>query len=646
MTPDDLYAIRWVGQCELSPDGRRAAIVVTTLDRDADQNRSAIWVADVATGDCRRFTHGPSRDSAPAWSPDGRRMAFLSDREGAKPQVHVMPADGGEARQVTKLSRGAGAPTWSPDSRHLAFAARTGDLANPESKVGKPLRRVTTLKYRLNAEGFTHDCPNHIFVVDIDGDAPPRQLTDGDWEDTQPAWSPDGASLAFVSARHETRDEDTHADVWVVPFTAGEPRRITGTDGGCSAPSWSPGGDTIAYTMSAGWPANPLLRLAEADGSGTRPADASFDRATGAGALPGPVARPVWLPEGGVLSIAEERGTSSIVVVGDGSTHRVGHQQRVVSWYSVDATGKQAVSTASVVGGPAEVYAVDLATGAEGRLTSFNADWLAGVSLTEAEHFSIPTDGGYEVDCWIMKPAGFQAGRQYPVLLNVHGGPFGQYGYGFFDEFQVYTGAGYGVVFCNPRGSSGNDTGFSRAIIGDLGGADYHDVMAAFDAALERMPWADPARLGVMGGSYGGFMTSWIIGHDHRFAAAVSERAVNDWYGMQGTSDIGFYFNRLYLGDNATIQGDVQAVLRQSPLTYAKDIQTPVLILHSEDDLRCPISQAEQLWTILRQDGKDAEFVRIPEENHELSRSGRPSHRTARFEVILDFFGRKLRPGS
>jgi dipeptidyl aminopeptidase/acylaminoacyl peptidase len=224
----------------------------------------------------------------------------------------------------------------------------------------------------------------------------------------------------------------------------------------------------------------------------------------------------------------------------------------------------------------------------------------------------------------------------------VHGGPFGQFGENFFDEFQVYAAAGYGVVFCNPRGSSGQDTGFARAPVGDMGGPDYRDVMAAFDAALERAPWADRDRLGVMGGSYGGFMTTWIIGHTNRFKAAISERAVNDWYSMQGASDIGGTFNRQYLGADATIQDNVEAVLRQSPLTYAKNIETPVLILHSEVDLRCPISQAEQLFVVLKQRRRDVEFVRFPDEDHELSRSGRPSHRVDRFNVILDYWKRKL----
>jgi dipeptidyl aminopeptidase/acylaminoacyl peptidase len=314
----------------------------------------------------------------------------------------------------------------------------------------------------------------------------------------------------------------------------------------------------------------------------------------------------------------------------------------MIAWYSVDAAGKTAAVVATEQTRPAELFAVDLATGQRRQLTDLNAGWRAEVSLQRAERFTVATEPGVEVDFWLMKPANFEQDQTYPVILNVHGGPFGQYGETFFDEFQVDAGAGYGVVFCNPRGSSGQDTAFARAVVGDMGGPDFSDVMAAFDAALDRAPWADRSRLAVMGGSYGGFMTSWIIGHDHRFKAAVSERAVNDWYSMQGASDIGGTFNRQYLGENATIQDDLDAVLRQSPLTYAKDIETPVLILHSENDLRCPISQAEQLFVVLKQCRQDVEFVRFPDEDHELSRAGRPSHRVDRFAVVLDYLARKL----
>ncbi len=641
--PDDLYAITWIGECDISPDGARVAFAASRMDRETDGYRSAVYVVGADGGEPRQFTAGAKRDLSPRWSPDGRWLAFLSERGEEKPQLYVMPADGGEAWPLTKLPFGAGVPAWSPDSRSIAFSAKTGTPPDPDPKKAKPYRRITSLKYRLNGEGWTYDRRSHLFVVGIEPGSEPRQVTDGDWSDTQAAWSPDGRELAFVSARHAERDFDTISDVWAVPAEGGEPRLITATEGACAAPSWSPDGATIAHVHTPCWPANAVLRLASASGGGLRPVDPEFDRATGAGALPGAVAAPAWLPGGHILSIAQDRGAASPVVARWGEATRwVATGPRMASWYSVAADGRTVALVSSTVTHPAEVSLLDLQTGVERPLTNMNAGWLAGVGLPAAERFVVRTSPGVEVDCWIMKPHGFEPARQYPVLLNVHGGPFGQYGETFFDEFQMYAGAGYGVVFCNPRGSSGQDTAFARALVGQMGGPDYEDVMAAFDAALERMPWADPARLGVMGGSYGGFMTSWIIGHTNRFAAACSERAVNDWYTMQGTSDIGSHFNRDYLGERATIQEDLEAVLRQSPLSYAKNIETPVLILHSDDDLRCPVSQGEQLWVVLKQRRKDVEFVRFPDENHEMSRSGRPSHRIARFEVILEYFGRKL----
>jgi dipeptidyl aminopeptidase/acylaminoacyl peptidase len=644
MIPEDLYAITWVGECDISPDGSRVAFVATRMDREADDYRSAIWVvpSDGST-EPMQFTAGTKKDGSPRWSPDGRWLAFLSERGEEKPQLYVMPSDGGEGRPLTKLPFGAGVPVWSPDSRSLAFSAKTGAPPDPDPKKAKPYRRITTLKYRLNGEGFTYDRRRHVFMVGLEG-GEPKQITEGEWDDTQPAWSPDGLGLAFVSARHAEAEYDTQSDIWVVSPEGGEARQVTETNGACGAPSWSPDGSAIVHLHTPRWPSNPVLRLVDASGGGARYVDPAFDRATGAGMLPGAVALPAWLPGGRILSLAQDRGSVLPIVAGEGEPTRwLGGRDRTASWYSVSADGRTVALVISTQTAPAEVFALDLESGEERQLTHTNRAWLEEVRPQPARRFAVPAGEGVEIDCWVMEPASREEGRQYPVVLNVHGGPFGQYGETFFDEFQVYAGAGYGVVFCNPRGSSGQDTAFARALVGCMGEPDYSDVMAAFDAALQRMPWADHSRLGVMGGSYGGFMTTWVIGHTNRFKAAISERAVNDWYGMQGASDIGATFNQQYLGEGALTYGDLDLLLRQSPLHFAARIETPVLILHSEDDLRCPISQAEQLFVVLKQRRKDVEFVRFPDENHELSRSGRPRHRVDRFEVILDYLERKLR---
>jgi dipeptidyl aminopeptidase/acylaminoacyl peptidase len=245
----------------------------------------------------------------------------------------------------------------------------------------------------------------------------------------------------------------------------------------------------------------------------------------------------------------------------------------------------------------------------------------------------------------VMRPPGFVAGRRYPALLNVHGGPHAQYGHGFFDEFQVYAGAGYVVIYANPRGSQGYGEAFAQAVVGDWGGGDYADVMAVLDEAIARCPLIDAERLGILGGSYGGFLTSWTVGHTTRFKAACSERAVNCQYTMFGTSDIGHSFNMVELGGTLPWE-DMARYVERSPLTYAKDIVTPLLIIHSEDDLRCPIEQAEQLFVALKKLRREVRFVRFPGENHEMSRSGKPRHRLERFRHILDWFAGHLGPAS
>lgn len=643
MKPDDLYRIAWAGECDISPDGKRVAYVQTHLDRETDAYTSAIWVAPIGGGEPRKFSAGAKRDTAPRWSPDGRWLAFLSERGEEKPQIALMPADGGESRLLTKLPFGAGAASWSPDSTRIAFSAKTGTPPDPDPKKARPFRRISGLKYKLNGEGFVYDRRAHLFVVALAGDSGPLQITDGDWNDTQPAWSPDGAWLAFVSARHGQREYDTLSDVWVAGSSGQDVRCLTSTNGGCAAPSWSPAGDEVAYLFRAERVGNTVPYRCAADGTAHRPADPAFDRQTGGSAAFGALLPPRWRPDGSLLAIAEDRGTVNPVIFPPaGAAAWLSRERRTIASFSSDASGTIAAVVSSRPRSPAEVSLIEVETGWERVLYDPNSTLSTEVALAGAEHFAVETEPGVTIDCWTMKPAGFEDGKRYPVLLSIHGGPFTQYGETFFDEFQVFSGAGYGVVFCNPRGSSGGSTAFGRAVVGCMGGPDYHDVMTAFEAALVRIPWADQSRLGAIGGSYGGFMTSWIIGHSRRFQAAVSERAVNDWYSMQGASDIGGTFNESYLGEDAFIQGDLQAVLRQSPLSYANEMHTPVLILHSEDDLRCPMVQAELLYVTLSQLGRDVEFVRFPDENHELSRNGRPSHRTARFGVILDYFARKL----
>jgi len=646
MVPEDLTRIQFVTDPQLSPDGRRAAFVVTTLSEERDEYLSNIWVVDVAGGAPRRFTAGPRRDLEPRWSPDGSRLAFLSERTAKdKLQLYVMPADGGEATKLTALDNGVSAIAWAPDGARLAFVSAVGGYKEPEGedekRKSRPARVITSVKYRFNGEGFIYDRRPHVFVVSLDG-ASSAQITEGDFIDADPTWSPDGESLVFASARHGARDDDDASDLWRVPAKGGTPQRLTATAGPVMLPAFSPDGRTIAFLARAelnAYGRNVQLFTVPSDGGQATCLSSALDRSCGALHV-----RPSWSPDGRSLTVAaEDRGDIGlwcVAAMGSAAPQRIVGGERVLNGFSASADGRTLAFAASRTVAPAEVFVCGADGSDERRLTDLNRAWVESVALSAPERFRF-TRAGFELDVWVMRPAGFVAGQRYPTLLNIHGGPHAQYGHNFFDEFQVYAGAGYAVVYTNPRGSQGYGETFTQAVVGDWGGGDYADVMAALDEALARYPFIDPERLGVLGGSYGGFLTSWTVGHTKRFKAACSERAVNCQYTMFGTSDIGHSFNVVELGGPLPWE-DMARYIERSPLTYAKDMTTPLLILHSEDDLRCPIEQGEQLFVALKKLKREVRFVRFPGENHEMSRSGKPRHRLERFRHILEWFAKYL----
>jgi dipeptidyl aminopeptidase/acylaminoacyl peptidase len=648
MTPQDLTRIRSVSDPQMSPDGQRVAFVVTTLSEERDEYLANIWVVDTAGGEPRRFTTGSGRDTTPRWSPDGMRLAFVATREPQqKPQLYVMPADGGEPVRLTTLPNGVADPVWSPDSTRLAFVSRVGGWQEPESaeekRKSKPVRVITTMKYKANGDGFVYDRRPHLFVVSADG-GEPQQITDGDFADADPAWSPDGRLIAFVSARHAERDYNNAADVWVVVPEGGEPRCLTDTAGPLGLPTFAPDGRTIAFLghrfLNESGRNTRLFTVPVAGGVPvclTEKLDrncASFFARIG----------PLWSADSASLSfVVETQGDVAVYRVpatgGAEPTCLIGGERQVAG-LSASRDGSMLAFTATDPMAPAEVFVCRADGTGERQLTDLNRAWKAEVVLSRPQRLRYER-AGYTLDCWVMKPYGFTPGQRYPALLNIHGGPHTQYGQTFFDEFQVYAGAGYVVLYTNPRGSQGYGEAFTQAVVGDWGGGDFADVMAGLDVALHQCDFIDPQRLGVMGGSYGGFMTSWTVGHTSRFKAACSERAVNSPHSLFGSSDIGHTFSEAESG--CLPWENLQWYIDHAPLTYAKDITTPLLIIHAEDDLRCPIEQAEQLFIALKKQRKEVVFVRFPDENHELSRSGKPRHRLERFRIILEWFGRYLK---
>ncbi len=643
MVPQDVYQLTGVSDPRLSPDGLTVAYVVWTIDPEANAYRSAIWVAPSdGSGTPRRFTAGDKRDGAPRWSPDGSMLAFTSNRESDQAQLYVMPADGGEPMKLTDLKASVGEPEWSPDGTRIVFTSRVPDAAyEEEDEKKRPPRRFTRLWFKFDNEGWVGDRRQHVFTVVADGSAEPVQLTKGESDHGHPSWSPDGARVAFSAMRHDDWDIYPASDIYVVDAGGGEPELMTSTDGSAGTSSWTPDGSSIVYTFSPGVfdePRHGQIAVLDMATRERRILTTSLDRTC----VPYPPIREPFVDGADVVFAVEDHGNQHLYRVAlDGSAAPVPIVQgdRQVTGYDL-RQGRLLYSATDPVT-LSELYAGD------GRkLTDVGTAFTGARDLSSPERFTATSADGTEVECWVMRPVGLEPGAKAPTLLNIHGGPFTQYGNRFFDEFHVYTGAGYAVVYCNPRGSSGYAEEWGRAIRGASGGVgpgwgtvDYADVMACIEEAVRRFDFIDAERLGVMGGSYGGYMTSWIVSHTDHFKAAISERSVNQWVSMWGSSDLGWIFK----GEiGSFIWEDPAEWVRMSPQTYAQNITTPLLILHSENDLRCPIEQAEQLFTTLRLLKRDVEFVRFPAEGHELTRSGNPVHRVQRFEIVLDWWSRKL----
>jgi dipeptidyl aminopeptidase/acylaminoacyl peptidase len=642
MVPDDVYELSGASDPRLDPSGRTVAFSVWTIDRESNEYRSNIWLAPVDGSEPpRRFTTGERRDGTPRWSPDGNKLAFTSSRREKEPaQLYVIPVGGGEPMRLTEVKEDVSDPRWSPDGTQIVFASRARDEAYEEEdgKKRKP-RRIDRLHYKLDNEGWTSDRRMQLFVVPADGSSGPRRLTEGDYESSSPSWSPDGTKIAFVSMRSENWDTALVEDLFLIAPEGGDVEQLTPGDESFVAPVWSPDGSRIAFRYTPGpfdWPRHTQIGVLDVESRERSILTESLDRQCG----PYPdIREPAWDGDRIVFAVEDHGNVHVYAVPADGSSPPellVGGEQ-VVRGFDVRDGSVVHVATSTTTF--PELYV------GERRVTDLTDGFEPG--LVASERFTATSADGSEVEAWLVRPHGVDESARYPLVLNIHGGPFSQYGNSFFDEFQVQAGAGYAVVYANPRGSSGYSEEWGRAIRGPIGGigpgwgtVDFEDLMAATDEALKRFPFLDPERTAVMGGSYGGYMTSWIVGHTNRFTTAISERAVNNLFTAAGSSDFFWVFVGMFGGD---AWSHTDTYLKHSPATYAEQIETPLLILHSENDLRCNVEQAEHLFVRMRLLGKEVELVRFTEESHELSRSGSPMHRVMRFDVILDWLGRYLR---
>jgi dipeptidyl aminopeptidase/acylaminoacyl peptidase len=674
ITEKDLFKFVWVTDPQISPDGSRVAFVRVTIDEKKDQYESSIWLAKTdGTEAARRLTSG-ARDVAPRWSPDARRLAFAraveKDGRPQPAQIYVMSMEGGEARAITELPRAAGNPQWSPDGKTIAFASTTKpeDLkkeeeskkgAKPEDKPRESdVRVVTRAVYRANGVAdfgyIDADRPSHIWTVDVpDAGAAlpaPKQVTSGEFAENNFKWSLDGTRLYFVSNRvKEPYYYPFDTDLYSVPAAGGEPTRVASIDGTIGDFAFAPDGKRLALVGTLH--GNPVRSYSQSDlwvaelssaGSAAAPRNltASFDfdidgglsgdQRGPRGAHP---SGPVWGRDGrSVVVRVGEQGDANVKRIdmqsGSVAPLTTGHHE--VMSYTTDARGEKLAAVVSSQTAIGDLHTIDSASGTMKKLTSFNDDLFNQLTLSEPEEMWYSSFDGKKIQAWVLKPPSFDRSRKYPLILQIHGGPHAAYGNTFTHEFQWMAAKGYVVLFTNPRGSSNYGQDFGNIIQYRYPGDDYKDLMAGVDEIVKK-GYVDEARMGVTGGSGGGLLTNWVVTQTPRFKAAVSQRDISDWTNFWYTADfsqyIPFWFRKAPFQDPAEFA-------QRSPITYAEKIQTPLMFILGDEDWRTPPSAGgEQLFRVM---------VRFPDENHELSRSGKPWHRVERLQHIVAWMDKHL----
>jgi dipeptidyl aminopeptidase/acylaminoacyl peptidase len=665
MKAEDLYRIRLIDGCEISPDGGHVVYGLQRVDPKTEKKYSNLWVAPVSKGSARQFTYGDRSDTQPKWSPDGKRIAFLSNRDDEKQsQIYVIGFDGGEASCLTDFKGTIGAFEWSPDSRRIVCQIRKKDAEEIErdkdeqkKKLGVVARHIKRVFYKEDGVGFLPKERWHLWTVNVpSGKA--SQITDGEtYDEIEPSWSPDGKHIVFVSNRSEDPDLEPDAlDIYIIPAAGGRERKIATPFGPKGTPVFSHDGERIAYFGIQGrgkWWRNTGLWVVPVKGKEkARNLTGKFDLNCSSWTindLPGsPTMKPpVFAKDGSRIffQVARHGNTHLYSIAPSGSRQSLEillGDKGVVGAYSFDKEQSGLAYFHADMTTPGDLWVRDVATGKARRLTGVNDRLLGGIDLGEIDEVWIKGSQGNRIQGWILKPPGFRKGGKYPSILEIHGGPRVQYGNFFMHEFYFLAAGGYVVHFCNPRGGQGYGEAHSKAIWNAWGTADYDDLMSWTDY-VQRKPYVDGRRMGVTGGSYGGYMTNWIIGHTDRFKAAVTQRSVSNYISMWGSSDFNWVF-QMELGDVPPWKG-FNNYWRQSPMKFMGSAKTPTLVIHSEQDLRCAIEQGEQVFVALKRLGVETEMVRFPDEPHGLSRGGRTDRRINRLKHILRWFDRYLSPG-
>lgn len=659
---EDLYHFNILSEPRLSPDGNYVVFSLQRVDRKTEKKYNNLWIAPIDRESLPyQFTFGDQKDVSPRWSPDGRQIAFLSNRgDTNKPtQLYIIPFSGGEAHRLWAVDGEINSFSWSPDGNRILCSVRKFDPDRLErekdeqkKELGVVYRHYQRVFFKLDDYGYLPHERYHIWSIDVrTGES--HQLTDHPvFDERFPAWSPDGSSITFISNHNDEPDfKPDYDDVFTMPSEGGLARKLDTPIGPKSHPCFSPDGRWIAYYAQEGEGLgyrNQGLWVIPSDGSAhaknlTEKYDLNVSSSVindvGSPELMDPVWSndnqhlyfPVTLHGSSVLMATNIYGEELQTVIDEGG---------LVGSFNFNQDQTRLAYFYGKIDDPGQVYVCDMPKGKSHPVTQVNRQLLESLDLGQIEEVWFKGPDGNDLQGWILKPPGFDPSKKYPSIMEIHGGPITQYGRFFMHEFYYLASKGFVVYFSNPRGGRGYGEAHTKAIYGGWGDADYRDLMAWADY-VEKLPYIDKERMGVTGGSYGGYMTVWIIGHTQRFKAAVTQRCVSNFVSLWGSSDYNWTFE--YEINNRPPWEDVMKYWQHSPIAYIGNARTPTLVIHNENDLRCPIEQGEQVFVALRRLGVDSEMVRFPDEFHGLSRTGRTDRRIARLDFIVGWFEKYLK---
>ncbi|MBS1809551.1 MAG: S9 family peptidase [Acidobacteria bacterium] len=668
ITEMDLFKFTWLADPQISPDGSQVAYIRVWINQKADRYDSALWSVPTNGGTPRQLTAGP-RDTNPRWSPDGKTLAFIrsAEKEGKPqpPQIYLLALDGGEAQPLTELSRGAAGFEWSPDGKTIAFLSSEEPKKITESGEpnGKPPERVSDVRvinkatYRSNGPGYLNPkIHSHIWTVSVPTTLAtlpkPKQLTQGNWDEGSVKWSPDGKRLFFLARRvTEAYYEQPRTDLYSIDLNGGDEKKMLTFEGGMRGYGFSNDGKRIAFGGSLAQ--TPVLSYKQPDlfvadnitGATAKNLTDKYDFDIGGG-IGGDQAAPRGGSPGGVvwskddrsliINVAENgRANLKRIDASTGKVEPLTTGDHTVQAYTATPDAAKMVLLVSTSVNIGDLFLLDSASGKLTQLTKANDELFSQLNLTHPEEIWYTSFDGKRVQGWIQKPPNFDPNKKYPFILEIHGGPHSAYGFIFTHEFQWMAAKGYVVLYTNPRGSTSYGQDFGNIIQYNYPGDDYKDLMAGVDEVLKR-GYIDEKKMGVTGGSGGGVLTNWTVGKTQRFAAAVSQRSISDWAGFWYTADFTLFQPTWF---KAAPWEDPEDFVKRSPITYIKNVTTPMMFIEGEADWRTPPNEGgEQMFRALKYRKIPTVMVRFPNESHELSRSGAPWHRVERLQHIVNWF--------